>query len=143
LAALAVLVILALGVSSLINRPAPLSGPALRSALDGTWTGEYKCNQGVTGVTLSMTTTSNSTIKAEFNFYSVPANPGIPAGSGSMEGTFSSDQIYLHGTQWILRPDSTWRLIDMQAKLSAGRFTKIEGEIPVSGCSWWRVTKRS
>ena len=81
---------------------APVTGIA--AEIGGTWQGSYTCNQGLTGLTLTVTPSQDgSAIRGVFRFYQV-ANPGIPDGCFAMTGVTSGSQISLHATEWLYRP---------------------------------------
>jgi len=74
-----------------------------------TWTGRYRCAQGITGITLSLEIAHDGATTGVFAFSAVPENPTVPSGSYRLRGTasrlpeggFSFD---LQGESWIDQP---------------------------------------
>ncbi len=70
----------------------------------GTWRGAYGCNQGVTGLTLTIEGQDPGHVSATYEFYAVPDNPGVPDGSFRMTGTYDGGRLALQGSEWIEQP---------------------------------------
>ena len=70
----------------------------------GTWQGEYICNQGLTGLTLTVMPSEAGAVRAVFRFYHVDGNPGVPDGCFAMSGSVSGDQLHLEAGSWLYRP---------------------------------------
>ena len=85
---------------------AALLAPTIGIAAEvgGTWKGEYTCNQGRTGLTLTVTPSKAGTAQAVFRFYQIEGNPGVPDGCFAMSGTISGDQLHLKAGSWLYRP---------------------------------------
>jgi hypothetical protein len=71
----------------------------------GEWRGAYGCNQGVTGLTLTIEGQDPGHVTATYEFYEVPENPGVPSGSFRMTGTYDSGRLALQGDEWIEQPE--------------------------------------
>jgi hypothetical protein len=56
----------------------------------GVWTGTYTCNQGLSGVRLTITGAGGDTVRATAEFCAVPSNPGVPDGSYVLTGNYSA-----------------------------------------------------
>ena len=71
----------------------------------GVWTGTYTCNQGLSGVRLTITGAGGDTVRATAEFYAVPSNPGVPDGSYVLTGNYSaSGGLVLIPDYWINQP---------------------------------------
>lgn len=107
----------------------------------GNWVGTYSCNQGITGLTLNISTTS-SDMEAVFNFYPTKQNPHIQPGSFSLAGQFSEGGSFnLHPKAWIKRPPG-YRMVGLSGKLNSD-FSKISGLVKFSGCSNFQLVKNT
>ena len=85
----------------------------------GTWAGEYICNQGVTGLTLTVQDVGTARMRALFHFYESPKNPGVPEGCFLMAGTVDPDSgtVSLTGGRWLMRPEG-YSAVDMSGAIS-------------------------
>ena len=82
----------------------PASAP-VRPPVDGVWTGTYDCNQGVTGLRLTITGSAGGSLRATFAFYPVAANPGVADGSYELAGSYSAaGGLVLRPVGWIDQP---------------------------------------
>ena len=81
---------------------APTIGIAAEAG--GTWQGEYICNQGPTGLTLTVTPSKAGAVQAVFRFYQVKGNSGVPDGCFAMSGTISGNKLHLEAGSWLYRP---------------------------------------
>ena len=110
--------------------------------LKGTWSGEYTCNQGLTGVTLTITRGEPDDVQALFHFYEAPSNRGVPDGCFEMAGRFdpASGELRLEGGRWLLRPRG-YIVVDFIGRLEAasGRF---DGRVEGYNCTTFRLTRR-
>jgi hypothetical protein len=77
---------------------------AVAAEIGGTWQGEYSCNQGRTGLTLTVIPSEAGAARAIFRFYEINSNPGVPSGCFTMSGTVSGNQLRLHAEKWLFRP---------------------------------------
>jgi serine/threonine protein kinase len=89
--------------------PAPVKSPQptvpATPTVVGVWTGTYTCNQGLTGMRLTITSSGGDTLRATFDFYAVASNPGVPNGSWVMTGNYSaSGGLILIPDYWIDQP---------------------------------------
>lgn len=115
---------------------------ARSEGLKGTWSGEYVCNQGLTGVTLTITKGDPKNVRALFHFYEAPSNPGVPQGCFEMDGTLepSSGELRLEGGRWLLQPPG-YVVVDFIGRLdvATGRF---EGRVEGYNCTTFRLVRR-
>jgi hypothetical protein len=88
--------------------------------ISGTWQGEYICNQGVTGLTLTVAPSAGSEIHAVFRFYAVPSNSSVPDGCFEMSGRFESEtrKVTLTAGSWLLKP-SGYVSVDLSGTVDA------------------------
>jgi eukaryotic-like serine/threonine-protein kinase len=102
------------------------------SILTGTWEGTYLCSQGETGVTLVIHAVAGGALTATFNFHAVPSNPGVPSGSFTMTGTYSSAKVTLTQDQWINQPPGYY-MVNISANPPTHDGTVLNGTI--TSCS--------
>lgn len=118
------------------------AAPASAQGLKGTWSGEYTCNQGLTGVTLTVTRGDPGDVRALFHFYEAPSNPGVPQGCFEMAGRFdsASGTLRLLGGRWLLQPPG-YIVVDFIGNLEAegGRF---DGRVEGYNCTTFRLERR-
>jgi eukaryotic-like serine/threonine-protein kinase len=110
------------------------------SGLAGTWTGTYVCSQGQTGLRLAIQTAAGGTLTATFNFYAVPANPGVPSGSFTMTGTSSRAGVHLTHGHWIKEP-AGYMMIDLSAPPASDGGAVLSGTVTTPGCTTFTVKK--
>src|SRR3978361_2363779 len=69
----------------------------------GEWTGEYVCNQGVTGARLILSEDGSHGL---FHFYALPDNPRVPEGCYRVTGVFNNANggLAIIPGEWYLRP---------------------------------------
>jgi hypothetical protein len=107
----------------------------------GEWRGAYGCNQGVTGLTLTVDQSDAGDITAVFEFYAVPDNPGVPRGSFNMEGTYEGGTLSLVGTDWIDQPTG-YVVVDYEANNERGIDpNKLYGTVLGEGCTLFTMDK--
>lgn len=112
------------------------------NGLKGTWSGEYTCNQGLTGVTLTITRGEPDDVQALFHFYASPGNPGVPEGCFEMAGRFdpTSGELRLDGGRWRLRPPG-YVVVDFIGRLEAAS-SRFEGRVEGYNCTTFGLTRR-
>jgi hypothetical protein len=86
----------------------------------GIWAGQYGCAQGMTGLTLTVTSARQSHLRALFHFYADPSEPSVPEGCFAMEGAYDSlsGHVELHASDWIERPDG-YVTVDLSGEVSS------------------------
>ena len=62
--------------------------PPNKDKIVGEWKGTYTCNQGLTGLTLTIKDSKDKDVEAIFSFYAVKSNPDVPSGSSRMTGKY-------------------------------------------------------
>ncbi|MFJ4716455.1 protein kinase [Streptomyces sp. NPDC088785] len=128
------------------SAPAPAasdspSASGRKTGLSGQWDGNYVCNQGITGLALTIEQHGGSDVDAVFSFYPAPSNPEVPRGSFAMKGTFKDDVLTLKATRWINRPDN-FDPVDLKATYDASTPDHLDGEISGASCTTFS-TQRS
>ena len=79
--------------------------PAIAGQLEGIWMGTYDCEQGKTGLILTVTADSDG-LNAIFAFAPHASNPTVPVGSFMMHGGMKpgSNTIEFKPMKWIQQP---------------------------------------
>lgn len=117
-------------------RPAPPTSTTSTRGFDaaGTWNGTYTCNQGLTGLTLTVSGRGSS-LTAEFAFYATTGgSPSVPSGSFHMTGTTQPRGVQLVKGSWVSRPGN-YEMVDLTAAAPAGDSTRMDGEIHGYNCT--------
>lgn len=108
-------------------------------AVDGAWAGTYSCNQGLTGMRMTITGSSGDNLAATINFYPVPSNPTVPKGSYAMTGKYSAaGGLVLTPDHWINQPPG-YEMVPFSAPGPSGN--SMQGTVQSAGCSTFSVTK--
>ena len=118
---------------------APTPSPQATPWPQGVWVGTYTCRQGLTGLMLTIGTIGN-TLGANFKFYAVPRNPGVPDGEFRMEGTYSSSGLQLNGLSWISQPPG-WEMVDLRSGPPTNGGNSLTGSITTDGCTTFSVQR--
>lgn len=126
---------------------------ALAENLSGKWYGTYKCEQGITAVTLSisqdLSRSGENALVADFSFYAHPENPYVPSGSYTMRGSFNAatNEMLLKGEEWDFQPYG-YEMVDLDGTFKKGGSADIlEGEVYFGspnvrfGCTSFRVER--
>ncbi len=109
------------------------------ASVDGVWAGTYVCNQGTTGVQLSISGSSGGTVMAKVNFFPVASNPGVPDGSYEMVGSYSAAQgLVLNPDYWISQPPG-YQMVGLTA--AAPRGNSMTGEVQGANCTTFAVRR--
>jgi hypothetical protein len=121
----------------LFAAPSSAAGPA--AALVGNWRGSYSCNQGHTGLLLTIAESADLTFKGEFAFFPLPDNPRVPKGRFAIEGSFNpkSGRVDIKGAKWIEQP-TNYRMVDLHGVVSDDG-SAIDGKVEFTGCSGFHV----
>ena len=111
-------------------------------SLTGTWTGSYTCpqGQGKTGLRLVIHAAPDGTLTATVDFYAIPGNPGVPSGSFTMTGTYSTAGLDLRPGHWISRPPG-YSMVSLNAGPPAKGDTVLNGNVSHLGCTTFTVTR--
>ncbi|TDR93996.1 hypothetical protein [Enterovirga rhinocerotis] len=131
----------AIGLAALLG-PVSAEPAAGNAGLVGTWSGEYVCNQGLTGLTLSITRGNPQDVRALFHFYEAPTNPGVPTGCFEMEGSFDpvTGRLALQAGRWLLRPEG-YVTVDFLGHVARdGR--RFEGRVAGLNCTTFELARR-
>jgi hypothetical protein len=113
----------------------------ISEGLDGKWVGTYICGQGITGLTLTLSTASTG-ISATFEFYPTPKNPNIPSGTFSLAGQFTEDGSFsLEPKSWIIRPKG-YGMVGLVGNIN-NNLNEITGNISkIRTCKTFQLTKK-
>ena len=108
-------------------------------AVDGVWSGTYTCNQGLTGMKMTITGSSDNNLQATVDFYAVSSNPTVPNGSYAMTGDYSSSGgLVLTPDHWIDQP-SGYQMVGFSSPGPSGG--SMQGTVQYSGCTAFSVSK--
>jgi len=115
------------------------AGATAATAISGDWEGSYTCSQGLTGLDLTIQSSSTtSVLKATFTFYPLPSNSRVPVGIYTMTGTYhSGSRITLNPSRWIHQPPG-YEPVGLVGSLSGDKFSG-----KVVGCSTFSVQKQT
>lgn len=102
------------------------------------WQGTYLCNQGWTGLDLTLEVVEEAEpgreLKATFSFYEIDRNPGVPSGRFLLRGHFDSEDRHMDLAQdrWLERPPR-YIMVDLHGRFDPEADT-IEGRVSGPGC---------
>jgi len=113
--------------------------------LDGVWEGAYICDQGKTGLTLTLDATPGGQVTGEFAFWPRSDNPGVPPGRFTIRGTVSpSGDLTLNGDRWLRQP-SGYQTINLTGKArrgAPGQPDVLLGRVIGPNCTDWVVQRK-
>lgn len=80
-------------------------------------------------------------ITAIFHFYATQANPNVPTGTYSMQGTFNHDdgELSLGGISWINRPPG-YDMIPLSGRINP-HANQFEGRVEFPGCQTFTLQR--
>ena len=108
-------------------------------AVDGVWSGTYTCNQGLTGMKMTITGSSDNNLQATVDFYAVSSNPDVPNGSYVMTGDYSSSGgLVLTPDHWIDQPPG-YQMVGFSSPGPSGG--SMQGTVQYDGCTAFSVSK--
>jgi hypothetical protein len=127
---------------------AALAKPA-SGAASATYSGEYTCTQGLTGMTLQLRPVGPSrngpqAVEALVIYYEHPANPGVASGCFLSRGTFDhrTGEVSLDPDRWIYQPSPDWEMTRMAGRVEersfSGRIMALSGP---SGCTTFSLKR--
>jgi hypothetical protein len=117
----------------------PKSGVTGRPEVDGVWTGTYHCNQGLTGVRLTISGSTGGAVTATIRFYPVAANPGVEEGSYELVGSYSATGgLVLNPDYWINEP-AGYEMVGLSAP--PPHANSMSGSVRGVNCSTFSVTR--
>jgi hypothetical protein len=135
-------------VTVLAAATAALAKPA-SGAASATYSGEYTCTQGLTGMTLQLRPVGGNRsgprqVEALIVYYEHPANPGVPSGCFLSRGTFDprTGEVSLDPDRWVYRPSPDWEMTRMEGRIEersfSGRIMALSGP---SGCTTFSLKR--
>ncbi|MGW4515425.1 protein kinase domain-containing protein [Streptomyces sp. NPDC004393] len=104
------------------------------TGLSGQWNGSYVCNQGITGLVLTIEDHDDGTADAVFAFYPAPSNPQVSRGSFAMAGTVQNGVLTLRATHWISQPPG-YLAVDLQGAYDTSTPNHLDGRIYGPNCT--------
>ena len=105
----------------------------------GLWTGTYTCNQGLTGVRLTITASGGNAVHAVAEFYAVASNPGTATGSYEMSGSYAADSgLVLTPAYWISEPPG-YVMVSLSAPPLSGN--SMRGTVEGPNCTTFSLTR--
>ena len=109
--------------------------PSSYKELTGLWSGRFRCQQDVIGLTLDLVEHNDHTLGGIFKFYPETGSPSFPEGSYSMEGFVDplEQLVDLRGTSWIDRPFGFQRH-DLRGRIDHDQ-NEITGQVLTTGCA--------
>lgn len=109
--------------------------PAQEAAdVSGEWNGSYVCDQGITGVVLTIEQYGDGSANAVFAFYPAPSNPEVPRGSFAMTGSLENGVLTLRATHWISRPPD-YLTVDLRATYYTSAPDHLDGRVYGANCT--------
>ncbi|HEX4092272.1 MAG TPA: serine/threonine-protein kinase [Trebonia sp.] len=122
--------------------PGPGHGPgpaAAGTAVAGWWTGTYTCNQGLTGMRLTITPSAGGAVHALADFYPVASNPDTASGSYELTGSYSAASgLILTPAYWISEPPG-YEMVSLSAPPPRG--STMAGTVEGLNCTTFSVTR--
>ncbi|MFD7614739.1 serine/threonine-protein kinase [Streptomyces sp. NPDC059828] len=109
-------------------------------AVAGSWLGTYVCNQGITGLSLTIEDEGGGVVSALFRFFPDPSNPLVPRGSFAMRGTFLDGELALRGAYWIEQPPG-FLMVDLAAEYDPGTPGHLDGVVYGANCLSFSVAR--
>ncbi|MEU2158036.1 serine/threonine-protein kinase [Streptomyces sp. NPDC019396] len=109
-------------------------------AVAGSWLGTYVCNQGITGLSLTIEDDGGGVVSAVFSFFPDPSNPLVPRGSFAMSGTFLDGELALRGAYWIEQPPG-FLMVDLAAEYDPGTPGHLDGVVYGANCLSFSVAR--
>ena len=129
-------------LAALLATPIDAEAEPALAKIQGSWSGEYVCNQGRTGLTLTIGRSDGDEVRALFHFYEAPGNAGVPSGCFEMAGRYdpSSGDLKLKGGRWLLRPPG-YAAVDFAGNVDPDG-TRFDGRVIGFNCTTFRLSRR-
>ncbi|MFF3327000.1 serine/threonine protein kinase [Streptomyces sp. NPDC002889] len=108
--------------------------------ITGRWLGSYVCNQGITGLSLTIEDEGDGDVSAVFSFFPDPSNPLVPRGSFAMSGTYVEGELTLDADYWIEQPPD-YLTVDLDAEYDPDTPGHLDGNVYGANCSSFSVAR--
>lgn len=121
---------------------APAAHAQVNWDIEGSWSGGYVCNQGVTDLHLLIERDGHGDgVNATFRFSPDKSNPRVPSGAFRMHGSFdpAAKRLRLHGVSWIKQPRN-YVMVDLDGWMR-GSGIYISGDVAGVGCTHFDVIR--
>ena len=137
---------IAFAALALLATASALPAAAQDHPLDGVWEGAYECQQGKTGLTLTLDATPGGQVTGTFAFWPRAENPSVPRGSFRVAGTVTPDgQLRLNGVTWIVQP-ADYAMVNLSGVVRRGGAGSADAMLgDVSGapsCTRWAARRK-
>jgi len=125
--------------SHTVTPPAHPTASVPGTPVDGVWTGTYDCNQGLTGVRLTITGATAGDLRATFDFYPTAGNPDVADGSYELVGSYSATGgLVLKPDYWIDEP-ADYEMVGLSAP--PPQANAMRGSVHGGNCSTFSVAR--
>jgi hypothetical protein len=102
--------------------------------LVGTWSGEYTCAQGETGLTLAIEPIDDASVRVVLEFFPLPENPNVETGSFELIGGYSGDQLLFTQQKWLDQPPG-YEMVDLEVTSPVEPdLDVLSGNVLLDGC---------
>jgi hypothetical protein len=125
---------------SVLASPYGLFQPVRGEHADRHLNGRYLCEQGETGLRLTINANADGKLTATFSFFAVPSNPGVPSGDFTMTGSFTASGENFTMGHWIHQPTG-YEMVNLSAGPPTNGGTVLNGNVSYVGCSTFSVKK--
>lgn len=121
------------------ERNQPSEGPL--APLVGKWTGEYTCNQGETGLTMTVEAVTSGTVQVLVEFFPLPENPNAKPGSFRAIGSEASGKVVVRQQEWVQQPEGYFMVdFEVTSPLEDG-VEVVSGNVLAEGCRGFSVRR--
>lgn len=111
------------------------------SPLVGTWTGEYTCLQGETGMTMTIDPVDDVSVRVILAFFPLAENPGAKKGSFQLVGSYDGDKLLLRQQKWIDQP-AGYSMVDFEVTSPVEPdVDALSGNVLFEGCRGFAVRR--
>jgi hypothetical protein len=109
--------------------------------LVGGWTGEYTCQQGETGLKLTIEPADDTSVRVLMAFFPLPENPSAKKGSYELIGSVSDDRLVFRQEKWIEQPPN-YMMVDLEVTSPVDAdVDALSGNVLSDGCKGFSVRR--